>query len=67
MRLGPSRIILGIIALIVNIAVLSVFIIHLPLGGIPRRSEVIIALAPLDIIFAICIVFADEKYEEKVD
>lgn len=66
MRLYLSRIILGIIALIANISILSVFVLHLPLGGVPKRLDVITALVPLDLVFAICIIFAGKGYEEQM-
>ena len=66
MRINLSRVILVIIALIVNISILSVLITHLPLGGVPRRSDVIAALAPIDLVFVICIIFADKEYEEQM-
>ena len=65
MRIHSSRIILGIIALIVNVSILSVFVTNLPLGVIPSHREVLEALAPLDIIFVILIVFAGKEYEEQ--
>ena len=64
MKIYSSRIILGIMALIVNISIFSVFLIGLPLGGVPSHRDVIFALASLDLIFTICIIFAGKKYEE---
>ena len=66
MKIYLSRIILGIVALMANIAILSILVIGLPLGVVPRQRDVIIALAPIDLIFVICIFFADKEYEEQV-
>ena len=65
MKIYLSRVVLGVIAVIVNITLLTVYVTHLPLGLVPKNSDVISALIPLDIIFVVCIIVAGKGYEEQ--
>lgn len=65
MKLDISRIIVIVVAAIVNVAIVLIYFTNLPLGVIPSRRAMVTALIPLDIIFIILIIFTGKEYEGK--